>query len=891
LSTQPFKLRAFRKSISLAGAHPRVLDAAFSSSDEVLLALDTTEAGLQSGKVGTRLIEYGPNEVLTGRSAPAWSRLLFQFRNPFIVLVTSLGIIALFLGDLGATALIFSMVGLSVLLQLVQETRSTRTLNRLQLLVQSKATVQRINENGESQRVEVSLRDIVPGDIIHLAAGDMIPADIRLLSTRDLFVSQSALTGEALPVEKFDTLGSYFDRRMRPNNRDSLNPLDLPDLGFMGTNVVSGTAIAVALATGYTTYFASLVKRASTRESVTGLDLGISRVSWLFIRFMLFIVPVVLFLNGFTKGDWGLSFLFALSVAVGLTPEMLPVIVTTSLMRGALSMARNRIIVKRLNAIKDLGTMDVLCTDKTGTLTIDRIILEHHLDVFGKSDETVLRYAYLNSFFQTGLRNLLDAAILEHVELHETLHVTQDYRKVDELPFDFTRRRMSVILEKHRRQHEIICKGALDEVLEVCSHAYVEGKVVPLSEEFRCTINHVCDELNDSGLRLVAVAVKDIAAENVNYQYRLTDESGLTLVGYVAFLDPPKESIVETVATLQRQGIHLKILTGDNELVARRTCRWVDLPIKNVFSGSEIEAMSDAELSKAADQANLFVKLTPFQKTRVISSLKSQGHTVGFLGDGINDVPALCEANIGISVDTAADVAKESADLVMLEKSLLVLSDVVQEARQNSANILKYVKMAASSNFGNVLTVLISSVFFPFLPMQPIQLLMQNLLYDLSQTAIALDSVDAEVIARPQRWNPVDIGRFMLILGPISSVFDFVTFFVLHRLTVFQDSDHAAFFQTGWFVEGLLSQTLIVFVIRTHKIPFWSNRPSWPLLAGTVLVMLVGAVLPATPIGISIGFVHLPKIYFAWLTGILITYCLFVQALKPWFIRRFDSWI
>jgi Mg2+-importing ATPase len=606
---------------------------------------------------------------------------------------------------------------------------------------------------------------------------------------------------------------------------------------------------------------------------------------------MLLMVPIVFLLNGFSKGEWGSSFLFALSVAVGLTPEMLPVVIAANLTRGAVAMSRNRVIVKRLNSIEDLGAMTVLCTDKTGTLTLDRIILERHLDVLGNEDDEVLEYAYLNSYFQSGLKNLLDAAILEHGELHEALRVSETYRKVDEIPFDFGRRRMSVIVEKEKQQHELICKGAVEEMLAVCSFARVRDEIIPLSPQLVSQVSQVRSEMNEKGLRVLAVAYKQIDLEDANYQYRKNDETGLVLAGFIAFLDPPKESAAEALSALQQRGVSVKILTGDNELVTRRICQWVDLEVEGVLLGSEVESMDDRELRRAVVSTTVFAKLSPLQKARVISALKLAGNTVGYLGDGINDAPALREADVGISVDTAVDVAKEAADIVMLEKSMTTVVDVVMEGRRNSANIVKYVKMAASSNFGNVLTVLGASAFLSFLPILPLQLLVQNLLYDISQITIAFDPVDPEDVIKPRSWQAESIGRFMLFLGPLSSLFDLATFGILFWVIEANPGGQRAVFQSGWFIEGLLSQTLIVYMLRTRKIPFIQSWPGGPLLISTISVMIVAAVLPFSAIGSAIGLVPVPPVYFFWLGGILLTYCLAVQVLKRWYLSRFKNWI
>jgi Mg2+-importing ATPase len=871
---------------------PQTLDAAYATSEELLASLKTSDSGLRDREASDRLAEHGFNEVAYHRTASVLWQFFRNFGNPFVGLLSALSMISFLVGAIEAGSLISFMVVVSVLFRFIQEFRSTRIMARLRALVGTSVTVTRISHAGDRHRREIPLREVVPGDIVHLAAGDMIPADVRLLLTRDLFVSQSVLSGEALPVEKFETLQPQSLRRARIFGTEVPNPTDLPNLCFLGTNVVSGTATAVVIATGEETLFASLARRAVAQRALTSFDRGINSVSWLFIRFMLLLVPVVLLLNGFTKGDWASAFLFALSVAVGLTPEMLPVVIAANLTRGAISMVRNKVIVKRLNSIEDLGAMNILCIDKTGTLTIDRIILERHLDILGNADYAVLRYAYLNSYFQTGLKNLLDAAILEHGELHEALHIGESYRKVDELPFDFSRRRMSVIVEqKERQQHELICKGAVEEVLEVCSSAKVQGGIVPLSWELRNSVSHLCDEMNEEGLRVLALAYKDIAVSQANYQYRSKDEAELVLAGFIAFLDPPKESSAEALAALRAQGVEVKILTGDSELVARRICKWVNLEVESALLGSEVESMSDAQLQNSAAQRTLFAKLSPFQKSRVISALKAVGNTVGFLGDGINDAAALREADVGISVDTAVDVAKESADIVMLEKSLTVLADVVIEGRRNAANIVKYIKMAASSNFGNILTVLGSSAFLAFLPMLPLQLLVQNLLYDLSQTTIPFDPVDAEDLAKPRRWEAQGIARFMLVLGPISSVFDLATFAVLWWALGANTIEKQALFQSGWFVEGLLSQTLIVHMIRTRRVPFFQSWPCAPLLFTTMVIVAIGAILPFTPIGSAIGLVRLPPVYFFWLAGILFSYCLVVQTVKIWFLKQFKAWI
>jgi Mg2+-importing ATPase len=659
----------------------------------------------------------------------------------------------------------------------------------------------------------------------------------------------------------------------------------------MGTNVVSGTARAVVVATGADTYFGSLAKHLTGRRAPTSFDRGVSGVSWLLIRFMCVMVPLIFFVNGFTKGDWVETFFFGLSVAVGLTPEMLPMIVTANLARGAVAMSRRKVIVKHLNAIQNLGAMDVLCTDKTGTLTQDKVVLLKYLNVRGEEDEEVLEYAYLNSYFQTGLKNLLDVAVLEHADLIQSKQLTERYLKTDEVPFDFNRRRMSVVVhEVFRGRDLLLCKGAVEEVLGVCRSALVDGQATPLTAGVWEQALELSTGLNEDGLRVIAVAFK-VVDSRPGKEYGVADEAELVLCGFLAFLDPPKETAGPAIAALQGHGVQVKVLTGDNELVARKVCKEVGLDVSHTLLGGDVQDMTDAELARAAETTTLFAKLTPPQKARVIKALQESGHTVGFLGDGINDAPALRGADVGISVDTAADIAKESAGVILLEKSLLVLEDGAMEGRKTFGNIIKYIKMAASSNFGNIFSVLGASLWLPFLPMLPLHLLIQNLLYDLSQTAIPFDRVDREYLARPRKWRVGDIGRFMLCIGPISSVFDFTTFallwFVFGATTVGQQS----LFQSAWFVEGLISQTLIIHMIRTARIPFVQSRAALPLTLLTLTIMAVGIYLPFSPLGASIGLVPLPLSFFPWLVATLLAYCVLTQLVKGWYVRKFGTWL
>jgi Mg2+-importing ATPase len=667
--------------------------------------------------------------------------------------------------------------------------------------------------------------------------------------------------------------------------------LDLPNVCFLGTTVVSGTARVVVVTTGDRTYFGSLARHVLGRRPPTSFDKGVNRVSWLLIRFMLVMVPVVFFLNGLTKGDWQEAFLFGIAVAVGLTPEMLPMIVTANLARGAVKLSGQKVIVKQLSAIQNFGAMDVLCTDKTGTLTQDKVVLIRHLNVNGAESEEVFEYAFLNSHFQTGLKNLLDRAVLEHENLIETRELARRFVKCDEVPFDFNRRRMSVVVhEVFKGRDLLICKGAVEEVLSVCTQADSDGVQVPLTEAVRDQARSFCRDLNEDGLRVIAVAFKQVDSLPAR-QYGVADESGLTLIGFVVFLDPPKETAAQALAALRQHGVAVKILTGDNERVARKVCKEVGLTVRRTLLGGIIDELSDTELEQDAVETELFARLTPAHKARVIAALKRRGHTVGFLGDGINDAPALREADVGISVDTGTDIARESAQIILLEKSLLVLEQGVLVGRAVYGNIMKYLKMAASSNFGNVLSVLVASAFLPFLPMLPLMLLVQNLLYDLSQTAIPFDRVDEDYLEKPRPWLVGDIGRFMLFLGPISSIFDMTTFALLYY--VFQANTVAAqaLFQSGWFVEGLLSQTLIIHLIRTSKVPFLQSTAAAPLLLLSLLVMGLGVAVPFSPLGETLGLVPLSWSYFPWLVATLMCYSVLVQFVKHWYIRRFGTWL
>ncbi|MEO6984374.1 MAG: magnesium-translocating P-type ATPase [Paralcaligenes sp.] len=863
------------------------------TSDAVLSDLTSHQDGLSQAQADAKLEEFGPNEIAHEKPMPWWDHLWLCYRNPFNLLLTVLALISFLTNDMKGTTVIGTMVVVSTLLRFVQEKRSNTAAEKLKEMVSNTATVLRRDPAQTAgveaeqffgvrlhprnpRKTELPIKMLVPGDMVLLSAGDMVPADLRIFGAKDLFISQSALTGESLPVEKF----------AQQSDASITNPLELENLCFMGSTVISGSAISIVISTANQTYFGALAERVTAADhEPTQFQSGVNKVSWLLIRFMSIMTPLVLLLNGFTKGDWGEAALFALSIAVGLTPEMLPMIVTSTLAKGAVVLSRKKVIVKRLEAIQNFGAMDILCTDKTGTLTQDRIVLERHTDIFGQPDDQVLEMAYLNSYYQTGLKNLLDVAVLDHAELRQELNLAHNFRKVDEIPFDFVRRRMSVVVSEREDHHELICKGALEEVLAACTHVRNGGQTEPLTLEWLENIRQITTKLNLEGLRVVAVASKDLPP--TRSVYGVADEADLTLMGYMAFLDPPKETTRPALQALKNSGIEVKVLTGDNELVTLKVCKEVSLDIKGVLLGDAVDGFDDEQLMRAAANTTVFAKLSPAQKERIVRVLRSHGHVVGFMGDGINDAPALRAADIGISVDSAVDIAKEAADIILLEKSLMVLEEGVIEGRKTFANMLKYIKMTASSNFGNVFSVLLASAFLPFLPMLPIHLLVQNLLYDISQIVIPFDHVDQELLAKPQRWNAEGLGRFMIFFGPLSSIFDIATFALLWFIFAANSPEHQTLFQSGWFVEGLLTQTLVVHMLRTRKIPFIQSWASWPLLAMTVLIAAVGIFLPMGPLANYFKLQALPLAYFPWMLLILLGYMALVQFMKGVYDRRY----
>ena len=849
---------------------PAILQAATQTADQIFSSLGTAVGGLTQAEAEQRAQTVGLNEVAQEKP-PGWPiRLIRIVRNPLVILLATLSTISFITGDVRAGTVMALMVALSVTLRFWQEARADAAAAKLKAMIHVTTTVMR-----DGKASELPLRNLVPGDVIQLSAGDMIPGDVRVLSSKDLFVSQGNLTGESLPMEKFHD----------PETTPAASPTELKNICFMGTSVESGAATAVVITTGIRTYFGSMAKSITGERIQTSFDKGINRFTWLMIQLMAVMVPLVFLINGYTKHDWKGAFFFAMAVAVGLTPEMLPMVVSVCLAKGALAMSRRKVIVKRLNAIQNFGGMDVLCTDKTGTLTEDRVVLQRHCNVAGVETEEVLLTGYLISHFQTGLKNLLDRAILDSPDFHGQA-IVEKYKKLDEIPFDFTRRMMSVLVQNPDGNAVLLTKGAPEQIFQQCSQFELEGKLSPMIPDLIVGLKQEYESLSNDGFRVLAVATKDLSGKQACAK---ADERDLVLRGYVAFLDPPKTTAARALEALRQHGISVKILTGDNHLISRKVCTDVGLLPDPMLLGADVEKMSDAELAQASEKTTLFARLSPAHKERVIRALRGAGHVVGFMGDGINDAPALRAADVGISVDTATDIAKESADLILLEKDLMVLEGGVTEGRKVFANILKYIRMGASSNFGNMFSVLGASAFLPFLPMLPIQVLTNNLLYDLSQVPIPSDAVDEEQVARPRPWNIDEIKRFVLFIGPISSIFDYTTFFVMLWIFKCWDPARASVFQTGWFVESLVTQTLIIHVIRTNKIPFLQSRASLALTLTSVSVIALGIFLPYSPIASSLGFTPLPPLYWPLLLLTVLAYMLLTQGTKSWLLRK--NWI
>jgi Mg2+-importing ATPase len=877
LAAEPHKLPTIL--VSPIVAESAALDAA-----HVYTKLNTRPEGLTAAEAQARLGQYGPN-VLAKDQRPGIGKLLWRaVLNPLVLLLAALATISFATEDPRSGIVMLSMIVLSVGLKLMQEAKAGTAAAKLKAMISVTACVSR-----DSAAQEVAVSQLVPGDVIQLAAGDMVPGDVRIVRAKDLFVNQGSLTGESFPVEKSELQTSVTDAATAPSA--------LRNVAFLGTSVESGAATAVVVATGKNTYLGSMAESLQAPQAPTAFDRGITQFTWLMLRFMLVMVPLVFVINGLTKGNWIQAFFFALAVAVGLTPEMLPMIVTVCLSKGAVAMGRKKVIVKRINAIQNLGAMDVLCTDKTGTLTTDRVVLERCCNAMLGEDDGVFVLAYLNSHFQTGLKNVLDRAVLAHAQTQADISA---FAKVDEIPFDFQRRIMSVVVRTPDGKDRIISKGAPESLLPKCKSAEIDGARVPLDPQHIETLKKEHERLSTDGFRVLAIATKDVEARGPvaagATPYGKADECELILQGYLAFLDPPKEGAKAAIQALQQHGIGVKVVTGDNDLVARKICKEVGLTCEFVLMGDEIEKMGIEQLADAAEKTSLFARVSPAHKQRIIQALQSRKHVVGFMGDGINDAPALHAADVGISVDTAVDIAKEAADMILLEKSLLVLDEGVIEGRKVFSNIIKYVRMGASSNFGNMFSVLGASIFLPFLPMLPVQILANNLLYDIGQTTIPTDAVDPERILTPRRWNLAELTRFVLFIGPCSSVFDYTTYFMMLYIfgcwdisTPHAAAHSASLFQTGWFVESLLTQTLIIHVIRTNKIPLLQSRSSWSVLAMSLVIMAIGIAIPFSPVGPYLGFSKLPSLYWPLLAITLLCYVLLTQGAKVWLLHR--KWI
>ena len=854
---------------------------AFLPLEELYASLSSTPFGLTVEQFEERQEKYGKNIITTDKSNTTLHRLQEAVINPFNIVLLVIAIITFFTDviyainpDYLTVGIILSLVVLSSLVAFVQSQRSNAAAEKLSQLISNKAAVLR-----DGVRIEVSMDDIVPGDIVYLSAGDMLPADVRFLTTKDTFIAQASLTGESNSVEKFSGV----------QNEPSDTLTDLTNIGFMGTNVISGSATGVVLTTANETYIGSMAKSLSGDRAKNSFERGVDSVSGLLIRLMLIMVPVVLAINGFTKGDWGSAILFSISIAVGLTPEMLPVIMSSTLAKGAISMSKHQVIVKTLGAIQTFGEMDILCTDKTGTLTEDKIILEKYIDVHGRDDKRILRHAYMNSYFQTGLKNLIDLAIINRAEESGLSEQLSQYTRVDEIPFDFTRRRMSVVLESENGKRQLITKGAVEEIISICKYVEHDGTVQLLDEEHLSEAMRVYEEHNHDGLRVIAIAQKNDVSDAQSFGVQ--DERDMVLIGFVGFLDPPKESAKAAVTALREHGVRTVVLTGDSEGVAIKVCGKVGVNTAQYLSGKDVDNMNDTELQEAVKTCDLFAKLSPSQKERVVKAFQANGHTVGYMGDGINDAPPLHQADVGISVDSAVDIAKETADIILLKKDLMVLEEGVIEGRRTFGNIVKYIKMAASGNFGNMISVIVASIFLPFLPMLPVQILTQNLLCDFSQMGIPFDSVDKEYLMEPRKWETQSIKSFMAVMGPLSSVFDILCFVIMWKIIGANTVELAPLFQCGWFVFGTVSQVLVIHMIRTAKVPFTQSNAAMPLLISTVIVAVVALAIAFSSIAVGLDMMALPINFMPWLALLLAGYCLSTQFLKVVYVRRFGDWL
>ncbi|MGC6768602.1 magnesium-translocating P-type ATPase [Enterococcus sp. LJL51] len=846
------------------------------SERELMMELRTSERGLSTEDAEQRLEEFGPNEVSAQKPTPALLMFLEAFKDPFVFVLALLMVVSAVTGDYEAAIVMGLMILASVVITFVQEYRSQKASLALKELIENTTAVTR---DGETK--EIPMDEVVPGDIVTLATGDMIPADAVLFWTKDLFVNQSSLTGESMPVEKFVEAGITTDQQ-------EVSALDMQDLIFMGTDVLSGQGKAIILKTGQRTFFGDIAKNATTQRGKTSFDIGLTKVSKFLLRMVVVLFPIVFLINGLTKGEWGEAFFFAIAVAVGLTPEMLPMIVTSNLAKGALSLSKHKVIVKELPSIQNLGSMDVLCTDKTGTITEDRVVLVQHLDPLGDENEQVLDMAFLNSHYQTGWKNLMDIAVINYYEENNRQAPFQSVTKLDEIPFDFSRRRLTVVVNGDGHQI-MVTKGAVEEMEAVCTHAEINGEVVALTEELRQNMRVVNRRMNEQGMRVIAVAVKkDVHSEPI---YNTEDEQNMTLIGFMGFLDPAKKSAITAIRSLHEHGVNVKVLTGDNDIVAKKVCSDVGIEVSHVVLGTELDELSEEQLAEEVEKTNLFAKLNPMQKSRLIEALQKNGHTVGFMGDGINDAPALRKADVGISVDTAADITKDASSIILLEKSLNVLESGVIEGRKVFSNMMKYIKITISSNFGNVFSILVASAFLPFLPMLSIQLLIQNLIYDVAQLTIPWDNVDEEELVKPVRWEINSLAKFTLCIGPVSSIFDIMTYLVMWFVFSANTVASQSLFQTGWFVVGLVSQTLVVHMVRTRKLPFIQSIASAPVIMTSLAAIILGIGLVLSPLKAVFDFTALPGTYWGWFIVIILLYLITVEFAKRLYIRLTKEWI
>ncbi|SJZ83492.1 magnesium-translocating P-type ATPase [Anaerorhabdus furcosa] len=860
------------------------------ATSDLLREVGNTLNGYTSNEVETQRERFGEN-VLIHKKEASIAQLIFEsIKNPFSLVLLTLAVISFFTKDYAAVTIIVLMVTLSSILGITQELKSTKAVEQLTEMVETTVTVQRKEDLEVSSRQEIPMDELVVGDILYLSAGDIIPADVRLIQTKDFFVTQSSLTGESEPIEKYgDALNEEVKQILEANN-----------LVFMGSNVVSGSATGIVLAVGNETMFGNIAKSLQEKSTVTNFEKGINSVSMVFVRFMLIMAPIVFVMNGITKGNWLEAFLFAISIAVGLTPEMLPMIVSVNLAKGAMEMSKKKVIVKKLNAIQNFGAMDILCTDKTGTITQDKVTLKYYLNIHGDADDRILRHGFLNSYYQTGLKNLMDLAIISHVDELEQKDLFNNYRKIDEIPFDFNRRRMSVVVENiNTEKYQLITKGAIEEMISICSHAEYNEVVEELNDNLKQEILNRCYEYNEKGFRVLGIAHKKL--DFTSPLISVEDEREMVLLGFLAFFDPPKESTKDALQILNEYGVRVKVLTGDNDAVTKYICNEVGLNVQNFMLGEQVEALNDEELQLVVEDVDVFAKLSPAQKTRIVQQLHKNGHTVGFMGDGINDASAMKVADVGISVDSAVDIAKESASIILLEKDLMVLEKGVVEGRKTFTNILKYIKITASSNFGNMFSVLAASVFLPFLPMMPLQILILNLIYDISCTAIPWDNVDEEYLKEPRQWDAKGISKFMVYFGPTSSIFDIITYLILFfgicplvfggsygSLSPEMKILFISMFQTGWFIESLWTQTFVIHMLRTQKIPFIQSRASLKLIGGTLFGIVVGTLIPMTFVGKILDMTSVPALFFAILIVIIIFYNILTSCVKYFYIKKYS---